>query len=63
MPFTIRKLPNQNKYRVRNKETGKIHAKATTLKKAQKQVRLMTAIDKNPKFAKMIRQKNKKKKK
>ena len=62
MPYSIRKLPNQNKYRVKNKETGKIHAKATTLKNAKKQVRLMNAIDHNPKFAKKIRKKNVKKK-
>ena len=45
MPFTIRKLPNSNKYRVTNKKTGVVHSKATTKKKAEAQVRLMLAID------------------
>jgi len=39
MPYTIRKLPNQDLYRVRLKSTNQILAKATTLEKAQKQIK------------------------
>jgi hypothetical protein len=41
MPYSIRKLPNKNLYRVRQMNSGKIAAKGTTLKKAQAQVRLL----------------------
>ena len=41
MPYSIRKLPNKNLYRVRQLNTGQVKAKATTLKKAQAQVRLL----------------------
>lgn len=45
MPYTIRKLPNKNLYRLRNIDTGKVHAKGTTLENAKKQMRLLNAID------------------
>ena len=41
MPYSIRKLPGKNKYRVKQLNSGKIVAKGTTLKKAQAQVRLL----------------------
>ena len=44
MPFKITKLSN-GKYQVKNKETGKIHAKGTTKAKAQKQIKLMQWVD------------------
>lgn len=45
MPFAIRKLPNQNKYRVYNRETKKIYAAATTRAKAEAQVRLLYMME------------------
>tara|TARA_R110000824_G_scaffold51503_3_gene143647 strand:+ start:565 stop:717 length:153 start_codon:yes stop_codon:yes gene_type:complete len=45
MPYTIRKLPNKNLYRVRVKRTGKIIAKATTLKKAKAQIRYLNYME------------------
>ena len=45
MPYSIRKLPGKNKYRVRQMNSGKVVAKGTTLKKAQAQVRLLYAIN------------------
>ena len=45
MPMVIRKLRNQNLYKVINKETGQIHSKGTTLNKAKAQKRLLDAID------------------
>jgi hypothetical protein len=50
MPYTIRKVPNKKCFRVTNKKTKRVLAKCTTMKKAKKQVRLLNAIDKNPKF-------------
>lgn len=46
MPYIIRKNPNKNTYKVINKDTGKIHSKATTLDKAKAQVRLLEQISK-----------------
>jgi hypothetical protein len=43
MPFTVRKLPNRRLYTV--KGPGRTFAKATTLKKAQAQVRLLYMIE------------------
>ncbi len=63
MTYKIRKLPNSNKYRVYKEKNDRnqkkeIMAKATTLKKAKAQIRLLNAIDHNPKF---YRNKTKKK--
>ena len=43
MPYTIRKLPNRPLYSV--KGPGRTFAKATTLKKAKAQVRLLYGLD------------------
>jgi hypothetical protein len=48
MPYGIRKLPNKQLYRVYNKDTKKVHAEATTLDNAKKQVRLLYSLE-NPK--------------
>ena len=45
MPYTIRKLPNKNLYRVRNPTTGRVFSKGTTLEKARKQVRMLNFIN------------------
>jgi hypothetical protein len=45
MPYTIRKLPNKELYRVYNKETKDVKAYGTTLKKAQAMIRLLNAVD------------------
>jgi hypothetical protein len=45
MPYSIRKLPGQDLYRVRNTETGDIKANATTKKKAEAMVRLLNAVN------------------
>jgi len=41
MPYSIRKLPNQDLYRVYNTGTKAIHSYATTLENAKKQVNLL----------------------
>jgi hypothetical protein len=45
MPYALRKLPNQNAWKVFNKETKKVHAMHTTLENAKAQIRLLNAID------------------
>ncbi len=50
MPYQIRKLPNSNKYTVRNTETGHVFAKRTTRDKAESLVRLLRAIGNNKHF-------------
>ena len=50
MPYTMRKIPGKNTYRVYNKKTKRVYAKSTTKSKAQKQLRLLRAIENNPNF-------------
>ena len=56
MPYTIRKVPNRNCYSVKKAKTktkGKgrrIFARCTSKAKAKKQVRLLYALENNPKF-------------
>ena len=45
MPYKIRKLPGRAKYRVTNPLTGRVFAKATTLEKARKQVRMLVVMN------------------
>lgn len=45
MPYTLRKLPNQPKWKVYNSKTKRVHARATTHAKALRQIRLLNAID------------------
>lgn len=45
MPYTIRKVRNQDCYRVKSAVSGKIHAYCTTKEKAEKQKRLLQNID------------------
>jgi hypothetical protein len=45
MPYSIRKLPNQDLYRVYNKQTKVIHSYSTTLANAKKQVTLLNMVD------------------
>lgn len=41
MPFKMRKLPNKNRYRVYNPETGRVYSYSTTLEKAKAQIRFL----------------------
>jgi hypothetical protein len=50
MPYKIRKVPNKDCYRVTNKVNKKVFAKCSTLKNAQKQMRLLRALEFNKKF-------------
>jgi hypothetical protein len=44
MPFSTRKLPNRDRYEVYNIDTGEKHAKSTTKRKAESQLRLLNYI-------------------
>jgi hypothetical protein len=52
MPYSIRKVRNKQCYRVKNTETGKVHAKCSTKLNAERQLRLLNAVEHNPKFKK-----------
>ena len=47
MPYSYRKIRNQDSYKVFNTVTGKIHSNHTTLDKAKAQVRLLESLAKN----------------
>ena len=54
MPYIIRKVKNpkskKNCYQVVNPVKGRVFSKCTTQKKAKKQIKLLRAIQYNPKF-------------
>jgi hypothetical protein len=48
MPWEMVKITegkNKGKYRVRNKQTGKVHAKATSKANAEAQLRLLRGVE------------------
>jgi hypothetical protein len=55
MPYTVRKVRNKPCYRVSNKKTKKIYAKCSTKENAKKQVKLLRAVENNPKFVEKLR--------
>lgn len=50
MPYTIRKVPKKDCYKVMNRKTKRVFAKCTTKEKAKKQLRLLNAIEYNKNF-------------
>lgn len=50
MPYSIRKVPKKPCYRVYNKKTKKVFAKCATLENAEKQIRLLRALENNKNF-------------
>lgn len=46
MPYAVRKNRGVDTYKVVNTKTGVIHAKATTKKNAEAQVRLLNSLEK-----------------
>ena len=50
MPYTIRKVRNKPCYQVLNKRTKKVFSKCSSMDKAQKQIRLLRAIENNKNF-------------
>jgi len=55
MPYMLRKVRNKPCYRVSNKKTKKIYAKCSTKENAKKQVKLLRAVENNPKFVEKLR--------
>jgi len=55
MPYTVRKVRNKPCYRVSNKRTKKVYAKCSTKENAKKQVKLLRAVENNPKFVYKLR--------
>jgi hypothetical protein len=51
----LRKVRNKPCYRVSNKKTKKIYAKCSTKENAKKQVKLLRAVENNPKFVEKLR--------
>jgi len=45
MPYVLRKMPNQSCYRVYNRRTKKVMAKCSSLENAERQIRLLRAIE------------------
>ena len=50
MPYTSRKVPKKNCYRVTNRKTKRVFAKCSTRDNAKKQLRLLRAIEYNKNF-------------
>lgn len=61
MPYTIRKVRNEECYKVVNKINGRIHAKCSSLENANKQKRLLDAIDHGFKLGKSSKKRSVKK--
>jgi len=60
MPYTVRKMPKRNCYKVFNKNTKKVFAKCTSRVKSQKQLRLLRGIKYNQKFRDKLKRVTKK---
>ena len=50
MPYSIRKVRNRSCFRVYNTKTKRVFSKCTSKKRAEKQIRLLSAIDNNKNF-------------
>lgn len=50
MPYATRKVRNKSCYRVYNRRTKRVFAKCTSKTRAKKQMRLLRALENNPKF-------------
>jgi hypothetical protein len=60
MPYGMRKVNNKSCFKVYNKKTRKVYAKCSTKTNAMKQMRLLRAIDNNPKFRAILKKTRKK---
>ena len=50
MPYSLRKVPKQNCYRVSNRKTKRVFAKCASKAKAIRQLRLLRALQYNKSF-------------
>ena len=60
MPYRLRKVSGKNCYRITNRKTKKVFAKCTTRAKANRQLRLLRAIQNNKNFVPNARRTRKK---
>jgi hypothetical protein len=56
MPYKTRKVRGKNCYRVYNSKSKKTFAKCTSRKKADKQMRLLRALQNNKNFRKQVKE-------
>lgn len=61
MPYSTRKVKGKNCYKVFNKNTKKVFSKCSSLKNAQKQIKLLRAIEFNKDFVPRAQQNRTKK--
>lgn len=54
MPYAIRKVRNRSCFTVYNKNSKRVFAKCTTKKRAEKQIRLLHAIENNKNFVPLV---------
>ena len=54
MPYAVRKVNNKDCYRVYNVVSKRTFAKCTTMEQAKKQLRLLRALQHNPKFRRRL---------
>jgi len=47
MPYSIRKVPRKSCFRVSNRKTKRVFARCTSKRRAEKQVRLLRALENN----------------
>lgn len=50
MPYTVRKVRGKSCFKVYNKKSKRVYSKCTSRENAQKQVRLLRAIEYNKNF-------------
>jgi hypothetical protein len=55
MPYATRKVRNKSCYRVYNRRTKRVFAKCATKQRANKQMRLLRAIQYNPTFREKLK--------
>ena len=55
MPYATRKVRDKPCYRVSNRRTKRVFAKCTTKTRANKQMRLLRALQYNPKFREKLK--------
>lgn len=55
MPYTIRKIPNKQCYRVSNSKSKKVFSKCASKENAQKQMKLLRGLQYNKTFRQQVK--------
>ena len=58
MPYTTRKVRNRRCFKVYNKKSKRVFAKCTSKNKANRQIKLLRAIENNKSFRMRLTRKN-----